>query len=93
MRQNPKCLITRDKQLKENIMAFYEIEFDYTGSAPTASKTYNFCIEDLGYDEENVQQVSPIIVKIDGSTKSNILNSINEQLPKTRSGTTYTEAS
>lgn len=74
-------------------MAFYEIEFDYTGNAPTASKTYNFCIEDLGYDAENVEQVSPIKVKIDGSSKSNIVKSINNQLPLTRTGTTYTDAS
>ena len=74
-------------------MAFFTIEFDYTGNAPTASKTYNFCIDDLGYDAENVQQVGPITVKIDGSTKANILNTINADLPKTRSGTTYTVAS
>lgn len=74
-------------------MAFYTIEFDYTGNAPTASKTYNFCIDDLGYDAENVQQVGPIKVKIDGSSKANIVNVINADLPKTRSGTTYTEAS
>ncbi|MBA9074265.1 hypothetical protein GGR22_002432 [Flavobacterium gossypii] len=74
-------------------MAFYTIEFDYTGNAPTASKTYNFCIDDLGYDAENVQQVGPIKVKIDGSSKANIVNAINADLPKTRSGTTYTEAS
>ena len=74
-------------------MAFYTIEFDYTGNAPTASKTYNFCIDDLGYDAENVQQVGPIKVKIDGSSKANIVNAINADLPKIRSGTTYTEAS
>lgn len=74
-------------------MAFYEIEFDYTGNAPTASKTYNFCIDELGYDPENVQQVGPIRVNIDGSSKSNIVNSINDQLPLSRTGTTYTEAS
>lgn len=74
-------------------MAFYEIEFDYTGNAPTASKTYNFCIEDLGYDAENVEQVGPIKVKIDGSSKANIVNAINGQLPLTRTGTEYLSAS
>ncbi len=74
-------------------MAFYTIEFDYTGNAPTASKTYNFCIDDLGYDAENVQQVCPVKVKIDGSSKANIVNAINADLPKTRSGNTYKEAS
>jgi hypothetical protein len=74
-------------------MAFFTIEFDYTGNAPTASKTYNLCINDLGYDAENVEEVSPIKVNIDGSTKANILNAINTALPKTRSGTTYRVAS
>lgn len=73
-------------------MPFFTIEFDYTGNAPTASKTYNFCIQDLGYDEENVEQVGPITVRIDGSTKANILNAINADLPRARSGTTYTVA-
>lgn len=74
-------------------MAFFTIEFDYTGSAPTKSKTYNFCIEDLGYEEENVEAVGPISVKIDGSSKANILNAINADLPMERLGTTYTVAS
>lgn len=73
-------------------MAFFEIEFEYTGNAPTASKTYNFCIDELGYDEENVEQVGPIRVRIDGSSEANIINVINEQLPIMRSGTTYVEA-
>jgi len=73
-------------------MAWYEIEFDYTGNAPTASKTYNFCIDDLGFEAENVEQVGPVKVKIDGSSKENILKSINGDLPKTRTGTTYTKA-
>jgi hypothetical protein len=73
-------------------MAFFEIEFEYTGNAPTASKTYNFCIDKLGYDEENVEQVGPIRVGIDGSSEANIINVINEQLPIMRSGTTYVEA-
>lgn len=74
-------------------MAWYNIQFDYTGNAPTKSKTYNFCTEDLGYDKENVEAVGPIEVKIEGSSKENILLSINNELPKTRSNTTYTEAS
>lgn len=74
-------------------MAYFTIEFDYTGNAPTASKTYNFCIEDLGYDAENVKQVGPITVEIDGSSKENIVKAINADLPKKRSGTTYTKAS
>jgi hypothetical protein len=74
-------------------MAFYEIEFSYTGIAPTASKTYNLCIEDLGYDAENVEQVSQLKVNIDGSSKANILRDINADLPKTRTGTEYLSAS
>lgn len=73
-------------------MAWFEIEFDYEGNAPTASKTYNFCVEDLGFDEENVKQIGPITVEIDGSSKENILQSINSELPKERTGTKYTEA-
>jgi len=75
------------------LMPWFEIEFDYSGNAPTASKTYNFCIEDLGYDEENVEEVSQIRVKIDGSSMKSVLRAINQDLPKTRSGTKYTEAS
>jgi hypothetical protein len=73
-------------------MAFFEIEFDYTGTAPTAPKTRSFCIDQLGYDAANVEQVSPIRVRIEGSSEENILEAINEQLPITRTGTTYTEA-
>jgi hypothetical protein len=73
-------------------MSWFEIEFDYQGNAPTASKTHSFCIEDLGYDAENVEKVGPIRVKIDGSSKKNILSYINGQLPKTRLGTEYTSA-
>lgn len=74
-------------------MAFHVINFEYDGNAPTASKTYNFCIEDLGYDEDSVEQVSQLRVRIDGSSKANIVDAINEQLPKTRIGTEYTSAS
>lgn len=74
-------------------MPWFEIEFDYSGNAPTASKTYNFCIEDLGYDEENVEEVSQIKVNIEGSSMESVLRAINQDLPKTRSGTKYTEAS
>lgn len=73
-------------------MAFYEIQFDYEGNAPTASRTYNFCIHELGYDEDSVKQVGPITVNIDGSSKQNILDAINADLPLARGTTTYTEA-
>lgn len=73
-------------------MAFYEIVFDYEGNAPTKSQTYNFCIEDLGYDEENVKAIGPISVEIEGSSQQNIIDSINDQLPMKRSNTTYTKA-
>ncbi|NNG44948.1 hypothetical protein HJP15_18840 [Pseudoalteromonas sp. NEC-BIFX-2020_002] len=74
-------------------MAFYEIEFNYAGNAPTKSQTRNFCIEDLGYDQENVKAVSEIKVEIEGSSKNNIITSINNELPKKRTNTTYTQAS
>lgn len=73
-------------------MTWYNIQFDYTGNAPTKSQTYNFCVEDLGYEAENVEAVGPIEVKIDGSSKANILSFINGELPKKRSNTTYTKA-
>lgn len=74
-------------------MPFYEIVFDYTGSAPTASQTCNFCIDELGFDAQNVRQVGPIRVEIDGSSKDYILELINDQLPQTRSRTEYLSAS
>jgi hypothetical protein len=74
-------------------MPFYEIEFDYTGSAPTTSQTYNFCIDELGFEAENVRRVGPIRVEIDGSSKDYILGIINDQLPQTRSNTEYLSAS
>lgn len=73
-------------------MPWFEIEFDYTGSAPTKSKTRDFCAEDLGYGQEDVEAVGEIKVKILGASEESILDRINGKLPLTRSGTTYTEA-
>jgi hypothetical protein len=74
-------------------MPWFEIEFDYSGNAPTKSKTKNFCAEDLGYGEEDVEAVGPIKAKIKGATKKSIVDYINGKLPMTRSKTIYESAS